>query len=332
MMPASKMLAGAIGLALIAASGAASADQFNYMLYAGLEHSDNVALSATNPVSQNVLIPGINFSYVQQGSTVQANVLGTLEYRDYLGNAFSNQTLAQLSGQVNWTVLPQRLDFTVQDYAGVQPLSTFASNAPNNQQQTNVLTLGPTLHFRLGDTVLGQAELRYINSDASETKQFNSSRGEAALRLFKDLSSTAQVSLNLESQSVDFQDSTAPAPYFNGDPIAGLQGTYNNPNQQAARPHRGCFAGLVADRFPRCAQRVDAAGKHHAELAGHAEQPFQRNRRASIFRRSARHDPARSRSGRLWHRCGNHQYAGYTARHQHRQFDHRFAGLPGPTR
>jgi hypothetical protein len=94
MMPASKMLAGAIGLALIAASGAASADQFNYMLYAGLEHSDNVALSATNPVSQNVLIPGINFSYVQQGSTVQANVLGTLEYRDYLGNAFSNQTLA----------------------------------------------------------------------------------------------------------------------------------------------------------------------------------------------------------------------------------------------
>jgi hypothetical protein len=230
MMPASKMLAGAIGLALIAASGAASADQFNYMLYAGLEHSDNVALSATNPVSQNVLIPGINFSYVQQGSTVQANVLGTLEYRDYLGNAFSNQTLAQLSGQVNWTVLPQRLDFTVQDYAGVQPLSTFASNAPNNQQQTNVLTLGPTLHFRLGDTVLGQAELRYINSDASETKQFNSSRGEAALRLFKDLSSTAQVSLNLESQSVDFQDSTAPAPYFNGDPIAGLQGTYNNPN------------------------------------------------------------------------------------------------------
>lgn len=212
MMPASKLLGNAIALALAATStGAASAGQLDYTLYAGLMHSDNVSLSATNPVSQNVLIPGVNFAYTQAGSSVQANVAGTLEYRDYLGNAFSSQTLAQLSGQVNWTVIPKRLDFTVQDFAGVQPLSTFASNAPNNQQQTNVLTLGPTLHFRLGDTMQGQAELRYINSDASKNKEFNSSRGEAALRVFKDLNSTSQLSANFETQSVNFQQSSGPS-------------------------------------------------------------------------------------------------------------------------
>ena len=212
MMPASKLLGNAIALALTAAStGTASAGQLDYTLYSGLMHSDNVSLSDTNPVSQNVLIPGVNFAYTQTGSSVQANAAGTLEYRDYLGNAFSNQTLAQLSSQVNWTVMPKRLDFTVQDFAGVQPLSTFASNAPNNQQQTNVLTLGPTLHFRLGDTMQGQAELRYINSDASKNKEFNSSRGEAALRVFKDLSNNSQLSANFETQSVDFQQSSGPA-------------------------------------------------------------------------------------------------------------------------
>jgi hypothetical protein len=214
MMPASRILVGAITLALTTATAEASTGQFDYSIYAGLMHSDNVGLSSTDPISQNVLIPGINFSYAQAGSAVQANAAGTLEYRDYLGNAFSSQTLAQLSSQVNWTILPQRLDFTVQDFAGVQPLSTLASNAPNNQQQTNVLTLGPTLHFRVGDTMLGQAELRYINSDASKTKEFNSSRGEAALRVFKDLSATTQVSLNLESQSVVFADPSAAAAAF----------------------------------------------------------------------------------------------------------------------
>jgi hypothetical protein len=208
MMPASRVLVGAITLAFSTAAAAVDG-QLDYSLYAGLLHSDNVSLSSTDPISQNVFIPGINFSYAQLGSTVQANVAGTVEYRDYLGNAFSSQTLVQLSSQVNWTILPQRLDFIVQDFAGVQPLSTLASNAPNNQQQTNVLTLGPTLHFRLGDTMLGQAELRYINSDASKNKEFNSSRTEAALRVFKDLSATTQVSLNVESQNVIFQDPSA---------------------------------------------------------------------------------------------------------------------------
>src|SRR6185437_4148968 len=134
--------------------------------------------------------------FTQQGSTIQANVAGTLEYRDYLGGAFSNQKVALLSGQANWTVLPQRLDFTVQDFAGVQPLSTLSSDGPDNQQQTNVLVLGPTLYFRLGNTVHGQGELRYINSDASKTKEFNSSRGEAALRLYKELNATDQLSFN----------------------------------------------------------------------------------------------------------------------------------------
>ncbi|HEY8682912.1 MAG TPA: hypothetical protein VIM06_07055, partial [Rhodanobacter sp.] len=195
-------------MALATTAGTASAAQFDYTAYAGIEHSDNVNLSATNPISQNTLTPGINFTFTQQGADIQANVAGTLEYRDYLGGAFDNQTLAQLSGQVNWTVLPQRLDFTVQDFAAVEPLSTLSSNAPDNQQQTNVVSLGPTLHFRLGNTLRGQAELRYINSDASKTKQFNSSRGEAALRVFKDLNETDQLSGNIESQHVHFNNTT----------------------------------------------------------------------------------------------------------------------------
>jgi hypothetical protein len=220
-MPVSKKFGRvAVTLAFGVATGAASAAQFDYTLYAGAEHSDNINLSPNDPISQNVLIPGLNFTFLQQGSTVQANVAGNLEYRDYLGNTFGNQLFTQLSGQVNWTVLPQRLDFTVEDYAAVQPISTLTPNTPGNQQQTNVVTLGPTLHFNLGDTVRGQAELRYLNSTAQRTKQFDSSREQGALRIFKDLGPVDQLSANFESQHVEFKDSDS-GPNYNRNQLFG---------------------------------------------------------------------------------------------------------------
>jgi hypothetical protein len=209
-MSSSHRLARAVTLALALTAGPAFAGQFDYSLYAGIEHSDNINLSATAPISQSVLVPGFGFSYLERGATLQANIAGAGDYRDYLGGAYANQKFGELAALVNWSVLPERLDFVAQDYASVQPLSTLSSDAPDNQQQTNVLTLGPTLRFDLGRAVRGQAELRYIGSHASRTTQFNSSRGQGALRLSRDISPTSQLSLNLESQKVDFQLASEP--------------------------------------------------------------------------------------------------------------------------
>lgn len=214
-MAARTTLARSIVLALAACSGKAWASQFDWSLYVTAEHTDNAALTTSNPISTNVLVPGATFAYTQQGSTIQANVSGNVEYRDYTGGNFSSQTVAQLAGQVNWAVIPQRLDLTVQDAAGVAPVNSLAPNAPGNQQQTNVLAIGPTLHFRVGEGMTGDAEVHYINSYASKVDQFNSSRGQAALRLFRDLSPTDQLSGNLEYEHVDFTSSTAGSNYDN---------------------------------------------------------------------------------------------------------------------
>lgn len=220
-MPASITLARALALALGAGSGLAWGGTLDYTLYAGVQHSDNITLSTQNPVSQNELIPGLNFMYLQQGSTLQANITGTLEYHDYPGTRFDNQTQTQLAGQANWTVLPQRLDFSVMDYAGVQPVDSLASNAPDNQQQTNVLSLGPILHLQFGDALRAQAELQYITSYASKVSDFNSSRGLAAFRLFRDISPTDQLSANIETQRVTFDDSNAGSDYNRNELFVG---------------------------------------------------------------------------------------------------------------
>ena len=212
-MLARRAVAGAVLVALAAGPTAVCAGQFDYSLYGGIEHSNNVALSTDNPQSANILIPGASFTYLQQGSTFQANVAGTVEYHHYATSDFDDTTQTELAATGNWTVIPSRLDFNVADYAGVRPVDSLASDAPDNQQQTNVLTLGPVLKLRIGDAMRGQVELHYINSYASKVDDFNSSRGVLAGRLFRDLSPTDVLSLNVETQRVTFQNDTAGSNY-----------------------------------------------------------------------------------------------------------------------
>ena len=171
----------------------------------GIEHTDNIDRSATNATSQNVLQPTFDFSLNHQGSTLQTTATGLLQYNDYLEGYFGNELFGQLAGALNWTISPKRLDFVVQDNASVQPVSTRRGNTPANLQQVNVLVAGPTLSFRLGssEALHGQADLRYIDTTASKTKDFDSQRGMGALRIIRDLSATSQLSGNIEALSVD---------------------------------------------------------------------------------------------------------------------------------
>lgn len=212
-MPAYNRLARATMIALVVVPGAAWAGDFAYSVFGSVEHSDNIALSTDNPQSTEVYAPGVNFAYRQLGSTVQANVIGTVEYLDYSNKNFDSQVLGTLGAQANWSIIPQRLDFTVEDDAGVQPVDTLASNAPDNVQQTNVISLGPVLRFQFNEATRGQAELKYLNSYASKVDDFDSSRGLGAFRVIRDVSPTTQVSLNLESQRVDLKNNDAGPDY-----------------------------------------------------------------------------------------------------------------------
>lgn len=179
---------------------------FDYAIGFGYEHTDNVDRVATNPTSQDILQPTLNFTFNQQGSKIQAQAVGLVQYTDYLQGYFGNEFRGQLSGVLNWIISPQRLNLDVEDYSSVQPVNTRLSNSPANQQQVNIFVAGPTLSFRLGDALRGQADLRYIDTSASKTKDFNSQRGLGALRVIRDLSATASLSGNFEAANVDFNN------------------------------------------------------------------------------------------------------------------------------
>jgi hypothetical protein len=203
----------ASSLALTLASAPAQAFRVDYDLGFGVERNDNLLFTDDNEISTTILRPGLGFSLSHDTSVWQAELTGRGEYLDYQDDRFDSTLEGVLSGRFNWVAIPERLAFTVEDDLSVQPVSTLVPDSPGNRQQVNVFSAGPTLFFDIGRTLRGAAELRFVDSDAEITEEFNSSRVNGALRATKDLSPTSRLSANLQLQRVDFDLDTVARDY-----------------------------------------------------------------------------------------------------------------------
>lgn len=194
-----------IGAAMLAlGSSPAMAVRLDYVLDAGVERNDNLTLSDTDPISQNILRGGSSFLLSQDSAVLQASVIGRIEYSHYSDDLYDDTVDGTLSGRLNWSILPQRLAFTIQDNLSRQAINTLAPDIPGNRQQLNVLSLGPTLFFSLGPSWQGQAELRYVDSEAEVTDEFNSQRLTLAVATTKEIDPVSRASFNAVGQRVDF--------------------------------------------------------------------------------------------------------------------------------
>jgi hypothetical protein len=191
---------------LLVLTGTAEAARLNYELEASVQHSDNIALTETDPVDETIVSPRLRFDFAEAGSALEVKARGDVRYLHYLDNTFDDETRADFAGQLNWGLLPGRLHWVAEDYLSQQPVDLRAGFTPGNQQQVNVFITGPTLHARLGGATSAQLDLRYANSYAEVTPEFDSDRYSAAARLQRELSPVHRVSLNLEGSRVEFDE------------------------------------------------------------------------------------------------------------------------------
>lgn len=196
-------------LAAAIASGSAHAFRVDYQVDLGVERNDNLFFTPDNKVRTTILRPGLGFVLTEESSTWQAEFSGRAEYLHYQEGGYDDNFEGVLAGRLNWVAIPERLHFTLEDNLSVQPVDVLRPDVPDNRQQINVLSVGPTLFFDIGRTLKGAASVRYINSRAEVTDEFNSDRLDMALSATKEFSTTTQVSGHIQAQRVDFEDDTA---------------------------------------------------------------------------------------------------------------------------
>lgn len=222
-MPKRRVIAAAVGLAL-ATPFAVAEPVLDYTIGATLEHSDNINYSENDPISQTMLTPRLSFALNQKGSTLEASAAGTLEYRDYLGGAFSNEFRTTAAGLATWHISPERFDWVFEDNLSRQPIDALRSDAPSNMQQTNVFSTGPTLRAKFNDTLRGQLDLRYTNSYADTSKDFNSNRFGGLGTLLYQLDPSNTLSGSVTASRLRYTDSVSePFDYDRKDVYLGYQ-------------------------------------------------------------------------------------------------------------
>ena len=197
----------------VAIPGTSSALDVDYEIGVGAKHSDNITLSETNEISETVVYPLLRFEAEQDGPRVQMAAIGDAQYRHYIDDTFDDELRGSLAGKLNWTIVPERVDFVVQDYLSRQPVNDLEPVTPNNEQQANVFIAGPSFYARFNSTTRGQLDLRYTNSYAEENDAFNGDRYDGAIRLRRELSATQAVSGNLEAVQTEFDDLGAASDY-----------------------------------------------------------------------------------------------------------------------
>lgn len=219
--PPRRQLAAALAALILVAAAPAAALDLKYDLGAYLRHSDNMNLGETTEISDTVVSPFFRFDAEQTGARVQIRALGELEYNDYLDDSFDDELNGKLSARMNWAVVPERLDFVIQDYLDQQPIDQLDAFSPGNQQQVNMLVAGPTLHLRFNPVTRAQIDARYGNTYAEDTRSFRGDRYSAAARLLRDLNPTSTVSANLESTKVEYDTAGSAADYKRHDGYVG---------------------------------------------------------------------------------------------------------------
>jgi hypothetical protein len=205
------VLYGALLLALLA--GNAQAARLNYRFDVTALHSDNIDLSENDEISETAIIPGVTFDVEGEGAAVEFQARGHIERRHYLDNQFPDETRSDFAGQLNWTVIPQRMSFVLEDYLSQEPINFRDGRYPGNVQQVNVFLAGPSFFARMGPATRLQLDLRGVDSHAEESPDFDGRRYSAAASLQRELSPTTKASLNLATTKADFEDEATTIDY-----------------------------------------------------------------------------------------------------------------------
>jgi len=137
----------ALVAALICGCHVAAALEFIPSVGAGLEYTDNAALTENNKDDDliAVVFAGAHLGYDE--GPLAADLSTSLVYQDYTQNTFGDKQYLTLGSSANWEMIRERLNWTVHDYYSQQRENSLDPDTPNNTQGTNVFSFGGTANL-----------------------------------------------------------------------------------------------------------------------------------------------------------------------------------------
>jgi hypothetical protein len=170
---------------------------------AGLGASDNVTLAPDDEVDETMVALGAGLALDYQGRRLQSFIVGSLAYIEYLDDTFDSELVGNVAADVNLALIPEYLNWRLQDNFGQVRRNPTAPTTPSNRENTNYLTTGPELTLPLGERTALRigglySDAYYEESDAGS----EALSGSAAL--IRTLTRATRISLNGSVTSTEY--------------------------------------------------------------------------------------------------------------------------------
>ena len=218
MKPGSRRSTTALGavVAGLFANAAARAAELSYGLDVGVGHSDNITRVEENQQDESIASLGGQLRLDHDSKRLRANVATRLEYLDYLDDTYDGEVVGNLVGNAVMDIVEDRLTWTLEDTFGQTTQNQFAASTPDNRENVNFLSTGPDLSLSLGSRNKLLLNGRYVDVHYEDSELGNQRvRGSLALR--RDLSDATNVSINVTTEQVSFDDDAESGDYDNNE-------------------------------------------------------------------------------------------------------------------
>ena len=195
----------AILTGLLAGSSVVSALQIEPGIGIGLGYSNNAALTADNEDNDWIAAGYVGATIKENNAPFYADVTTSLGYRNYTNNTFSDQYYPRLGATAGWEMIRDRVDWQVHNYFTQQKENSLDANTPDNDQNTNVFTIGPNAYFPISGrqkiTVSPLFQDFYYEDSDTDNRQY----GIGANWLYQ-IYRTMEVGLGGRVNKVDFDN------------------------------------------------------------------------------------------------------------------------------
>ena len=195
----------ACGLSLFLSGTSAYGLELRAQFNTGVGASDNIARAPDNEIDETIGVLGVNFGLLEDTSRLSANIRSQFDYTYYADDTFDNEVVGGLTGNLDFTVLEERLTWMVQDNFGQQTSDPFATPNPGNREDVNFFTTGPTVNFLPGSRNILQLSMRYSRIDFEERNTDNE-RKSIALQLGREIRRGMRLSLNASTEAIEFDN------------------------------------------------------------------------------------------------------------------------------
>jgi hypothetical protein len=192
-----------LGFGLLVA-GVARAD-LRYGVSAGVGHSSNIERTDDAEISESIASVGLDLDWNAASRRLEGEAALDLQYLEYLDDTFESELSGTADASLQLSFVPERFGWSIQDSFGQATSDPFSPSTPDNRENINFFSTGPTLSLRLGEVgmlrVLGQWSLVDY-----EESLLDGERRTYGLSLERRPSARSLLSLNAVVDDVLFDD------------------------------------------------------------------------------------------------------------------------------